>query len=156
MCPREIRYGLVFQTPEDHQWRSVAILDSEGSRLGVHHKFGNLRDNEKKRFLNSFDAWCANISRPKRYHGWDKSEQNGRYADCFVFKGKENASSLRLYGFLCHPKSTDPRFLMCALAHYAYKNEKETDFAELDRVLRIMQTEGIMQSIKAYFKGASK
>jgi hypothetical protein len=154
MCPIKIRYVLRFKTPEDHPRRAVALLDVAEGGSAICEKFDGLRDNEKWRFLNSFQNWCDMINNPKRYHGWDRSEQGGKYIDCFTFKGPGDNRSLRLYGFLCHPKVDDSRFQLCVLTHYAYKNENETDFSELDRVHGTRQLESVPGSIQRALLGS--
>lgn len=152
MCPGIARYRLDFQTSKDHKQRCVAFLISSDGQTGAYSVFKNLRDNQKNRFRSNFDHWCSGGFCNTRHHGYNKSQHGGKYNECYTFKGKDAKNMLRIHGFLCNPRSSDRRFQFCVLAHHAYKEGHEIDPSELDRVLRIKSTPGVMQTIAESFR----
>lgn len=119
--------------------RGIGFLVFPGNKVvTAHAKFNKLPPKERRWMEKSFDWWVSGAGRNNnRFHGWDKSEFNGKYTECFVFKGDEN----RLYGFLCHPKKQDgdPSFQFCVLIAHAQKNQWETEeaFLKLSEELRL-------------------
>lgn len=152
MCPNASVYSLEFLTSRKHGWRCVAFLVSSHERLLARAIFRGLRENEQRRFRANFDNWCARVNYPKGYHGWNKSEFDDKYKECFVFKGREGQSQLRLYGFLIHPDAKRPRFELCVLADHAYKNTHKTDLADLGRVEKLRTDPEVKAAIIAYFR----
>jgi hypothetical protein len=138
MCPVAITYKLDFITSKDHERRCVAFLISSDSKLRALAAFRSLRANEKRRLLTRFDHWCAGVVNTKAYHGWNKSEFSGRYDKCFVFKGNEGGSQLRLYGFLIHPEC-------------AYKKTNATDPKDLERTEQLRTDPRVIEAIKTTF-----
>jgi hypothetical protein len=138
MCPLP-RYHLRLLTPEsDDLQRGVGILISTDGKIKANAAFEGLSEKEKSWLRVSFDHWCANREWiKKRYHGWTASEFEGKFRDCFVFKGGASSRKLRLYGFLCHPKRTNPRFELCVLVHPAYKEGNETYEPDLAKTKQI-------------------
>jgi hypothetical protein len=152
MCPVAITYKLDFITSKDHERRCVAFLISSDSKLRALAAFRSLRANEKRRLLTRFDHWCAGVVNTKAYHGWNKSEFSGRYDKCFVFKGNEGGSQLRLYGFLIHPECEKrPRFVLCVLTDYAYKKTNATDPKDLERTEQLRTDPRVIEAIKTTF-----
>jgi hypothetical protein len=93
----------------------------------------------------------------KRFHGWNKSQHEGKYTDCFVFKNVSEAA--RIYGFLCRPKAADPSYEMCVLVHYAQKKRWHTDTAELQRAHDLKNDPDILSALKdpdLFTKGKGK
>src|SRR6202041_1285932 len=88
-----------------------------------------LKENEKMYVQFSMSNWIdTGRDFDKRNHGF-KSGQAHR--ELYVFKKDNN----RFYGFLCHPlPRNEPRLLLCVLCIHAFKNERDTDQAELGRV----------------------
>ena len=69
-----------------------------------------------------------------------------------MFKPRGKRKESRFYGFLCHPQTlARPRFELCVLCIHALKTERETDDAELDRVLDWFST-GALNAIAMEFR----
>lgn len=116
----------------NHARRSVAFLQYPSPHVDIEGAFNRLDKASERFHLKSFDMWMDDHHRPKRYHGWNKTEHKGKYTRCFVFKNVSEGE--RLYGFLCRPKEpTDPQYEMCVLVLYAQKKTWNTDTSELDR-----------------------
>ena len=149
MCPIP-SYRLQLLTPEGKDAvRAVAILISSDGKVGANAAFDRLDRKEKAWFHVSFDYWRANqVGNNRRYHGWTKSQFQGKYCGCFVFKH----SQLRLYGFLYHPIKTNPRFEVCVLIHPAYKDRDETDPADLERTLQTGTKPEVVNAIEDHFR----
>ena len=126
-CKISIKNGLA------HPRRSVALLEYPASYVDITKAYSAL---DERYYLKSFDVWMDGHSRPKRYHGWNPSDYDGRYAHCYVFKNVDAGE--RLYGFLCRPKEpADFEYEMCVLVLYAKKKKDKTDPAELARAERM-------------------
>ena len=102
--------------------------------------------------MTRFDAWIDGKIEKKWYHGWDRSEFQGKYTNCFVFKCKEKRSEHRFYGFLYNPKLSNPRYQICVLVVHAFKNEWATDETDLKEVERIRTTPAVKKVIDDFFK----
>lgn len=134
-CTVTIKNGLV------HPRRSVALLSYPASYVNIVEAYSAL---DERYYLKSFDMWMDNLHRPKRYHGWNKSEHEGKHTKCYVFKYVEEGE--RLYGFLCRPREpNDPHYEMCVLVLHAQKKKWKTDVAELARAER-MRTDPHVQA----------
>jgi len=130
-----------------HAHRSVAFLQYPVPYVDVEGAFDSLDKASERFHLKSFDMWMDDHHRPKRYHGWNKSEHKGEYSDCFVFKNVGECE--RLYGFLCHPKAPeDPNYEMCVLVLYAQKKKWNTDTAELDRVEKMRKDTHVQAALQ--------
>lgn len=146
-------YRVEIESGKSHANRSVAFLISENNenkKVTAKDKFENLDITSKRSFRTRFDYWISGQrNKPSRYHGWDKSEYNGRYTKCFVFKYKIH----RLYGFLCNPqKEKNIRFEICILVVYAKKKEHETDETNLKNVEQIRTNIIVHNAIRNHFK----
>jgi hypothetical protein len=74
------------------------------------------------------------------------------YKECFTFKWKDAGTYHRFYGFLINPRpESDPRFQVCVLVAYASKNDENTDFTILDKIIRLRAREEITQAVKRLF-----
>ncbi len=125
-CKVTIKAGL------EHAHRAVALLTHSASFVDAAIKFEKLASNSERHYLRGFDLWLGDAHRPKRYHGFNKSEYGGRFTKCFTFKNVDVGE--RFYGFLCRPKDpSDPHFEMCVLVCYAKKKKDETDPSQLER-----------------------
>lgn len=113
--------------------RGIGFLEGHGE-LDAGSAFDGLPDNTRRQFITFVDQFLGcqpDIS--TRYHGY---RSKPKYRECYVFKPRGKKKESRFYGFLCHPlKKTRQRFELCVLCINAWKNERETDDAELDRVL---------------------
>jgi hypothetical protein len=130
MCPhkgKNHRCCIKIRAGKTHARRAVAFLhNAEFSYVNVTDVFEGLPENISDTFKRRFDNWIAALPGSPvphhQYHGWEKTDYDGKYIECFVFK----APGHRLYGFLCHPKSPgDKRYELCVLVlhddKYAHK-----------------------------------
>jgi hypothetical protein len=108
--------------------RGIGFLEGH-PELDAGMVFDGLTGTEKRQFMSRMDRWLSGLNSPSsQFHGFTSDPE---YKECFAFKYKEH----RLYGFLCNPLlRSNPRFRLCVLCIHATKHEKETDYAELDRV----------------------
>jgi len=152
MCSKSNLFRLIFVTNKDHPNRSVAFLDSLGERKEALAVFNGLHQRERNYLIVGFEYWRDKIPNNNRHHGWNKSEFQGKYISCYVFKGKEDNRQLRLYGFLCHPKIGD-RYELCVLVHFAYKKRHETEEPDLNKVIRMEIDPNVQSIVKENFFG---
>src|SRR6266850_8415215 len=94
----------------DHAHRSVAVLVEHAASYA---NLGGFSLQEERYHLKSFEYWVGGFHINERFHGWSKSQHEGKYTNCFVFKNV--AEGERFYGFLCRPKAKDPQYEMCVL-----------------------------------------
>jgi hypothetical protein len=142
-CTVEIRAG------EFSQRRGVAFLtNTKVSYVNISSEFESLDENTQRTFNTRFDSFVAGFdNKPNWYHGWDKSQYGGTYSGCFVVKARDD----RLYGFLCHPKAIDPRYLLCVLILHANKTDWTTDVTELKRARAMSLDNDVGQALKRLF-----
>ena len=92
--------------------RGIGFLEGH-KELDAGIEFDGFGGSDERYFRSSMDQWLDGANGPKaRFHNFKSDTE---YRECFVFKRDEH----RLYGFLCNPKDTDPRFQLCALCIYA-------------------------------------
>lgn len=137
------------KTSSKHPKRAVLFLkEHDASFVNVEEAFKALDEEIQDFFETSFDYWLEDHKRPRRFHGWDKSEFGGKYQECFVFKYDPH----RFYGFLCHPKEPeDGRFLGCVLVLHAKKDKWKTDEQELKRAEQMRQDLRVQNACKQAF-----
>jgi len=145
-------YNLEFITVEDHPTRGVLFLISEDRRVTAKLGFDGLNENTKRHFRTKFDYWLSGKPYSQGYHGWDKSQWQGKYTKCYVFTHNEKEIAQRLYGFLYNPKLSDPRYHVCILVRYARKTKHETDETDLKIVEEVRITPMVQRTIDDYFK----
>ena len=134
---------------KDHPMRGVAFLVSEDKIMTAKKAFDNLDRTCERSLRTRFDAWqSGQQNKSTRYHGWNKSEYNGRYTNCFVFKCKSH----RFYGFLYNPKEENKRYQICILVSHANKKEWETDEADLKYIEAIRTNLAVIRTVKEFFK----
>ena len=148
-------YKIELITPENHPRRGVAFLISEDERVTSKSSFDRLDENTKRMFQTRFDYWLSGKPYERGYHGWDKSQFQGKYTNCFVFTCREERKAQRLYGFLCNPKPSDQRYLVCILIRYASKTKHETDETDLKIVEEMRTLPPVQKAIADYFKEKS-
>ena len=107
--------------------RGIGFLEGHRS-LNAGTAFENFKLNIERKFRAHMDEWLDGADGPKTYFHVFKSDWEHR--NCFVFKCQEH----RLYGFLCHPKKSEPRFQLCAVCVYVTKHEHESDRTQQNRV----------------------
>jgi hypothetical protein len=144
-------YKIEFITPENHQRRGVAFLISENRRVTAKSGFDGLNENTERMFRVKFDYWLGGKPYPEGYHGWDKSEFQGRYTKCYVFTHNEKEVAQRLYGFLCNPKPSNPRYHICVLTRHARKTKHETDETDLKIVEEMRTSPAVQKAVKDFF-----
>ena len=129
--------------------RGIGFLEGH-PELAAGSAFDTLPENTSRQFIAFADQFIdchPDIS--TRYHGY---RSKPRYKDCYVFKPRGKKKESRFYGFLCHPqKKTRARFELCVLCVHALKNERETDDAELERVLGWLCNTGAQMAIAMEF-----
>ena len=96
-----------------NKMRSVAFLVC--NEFDGYDVYDRLSEKLKRHLSTSFDYWIMNKPMDKRFHGWNRSSFGGAYTNCFVFKLPHK----RFYGFLCNPKSRNPRYQLCATDGFA-------------------------------------
>ena len=140
-------YRIEVITGENHDWRGVAFLISDDRKVNAYRFYSglNVKHVIRRSFNTRFDQWRDGQPPKKhRYHGWNKPE----FKNCFVFKYKRN----RLYGFLCNPKSSNPRYQLCVLIEHATKNEFESDETNLKYVEEMGANIAVQSKVETYFK----
>ena len=101
-----------------------------------------------------FEYWVENRPPNKKwFHGWDQSEYQGKYTECFVFKCREKLLEHRFYGFLCNPKISNRGYRVCILVIHAYKEGYETDESDLKGVEELRKSPIVIRTINDYFRG---
>lgn len=142
------KYELELVTGEDHPKRAVAFLITEDKKITAKLRFDRLNRNSERVLRTRFDHW-VDYGPPnnKWFHGWSKTQYQGDYTKCFVFKCKKQ----RFYGFLCNPKESDRGFQVCVLVKHARKTKWETDEADLRKVEEIRTTTAVQKAINNYF-----
>ncbi len=128
--------------------RGVAFLTHASKTVNVTTAFEELGENTRRTFNTRFDHYSTGFDNPKWYHGWNKSQYEGAYQDCFVFKAQDD----RLYGFLCHPSLIDRRYLLCVLVLHANKNDWATDISELKRAKAMVSDNQVADALKRLFQ----
>jgi hypothetical protein len=123
---------LTFRTPSGFHFRTRAIGFLEGEEwLDAGEEFDGLREKDQEAMRNRIDHWLGGDVFKKYHHGFNAPE----HRNCYVFK----LQSLRLYGFLCHPKlESDRRFWLCVLTSGADKKQWKTESLFLDRAMRML------------------
>jgi hypothetical protein len=131
-----------------HKHRSVAVIEDHSSPLanlkGFFPKMPVTSDD--RYYRKSFDYWLGDFRNNRRFHGWDKSQYNGKFTECFVFKNVSEAE--RVYGFLCRPKRNDTNYEMCVLVHSATKKKWTTDTAELQRAKDMKSDADVLKALQ--------
>ncbi len=146
-------YKFEFMTDENHPKRSVAFLVPSNERNTAKQAFNKLGRNSELMLRSRFEAWVDRIFNKKWYHGWDQSQYQGRYTNCFVFKCSERRLEHRFYGFLCNPNPKNRSYQLCVLVIYARKREWETDEGDLKTVSGIREMPNVQKAIRDYYGG---
>jgi len=131
VSPDAITFRLVAEMRQGSR-RAVGFL--EGQReLDAAEWFYSLKTSRKRFVLDSMEDWASGgTDITTRYHG---SPNDREFPHSFVFKAKERRLGHRFYGYLYNPEpKTNSRLQICVLCIHAFKNEKDTDRAELKRV----------------------
>lgn len=119
--------------------RGVSFLVNSGDKhCNAKSVFDSLKKPAKKAVRHAFRAWLDHHDRLTwLFHGWPS---HPKYKGCFTFKWSEHSRMHRFYGFLQNANEYEQGFQLCVLIVHAVKDEKDTDFAELDRVIERRNT----------------
>lgn len=127
--------------------RSIVFLDGDGCQAISELK--GLTQNNERDVRNRFDYWVEGGKPHDNYfHGWPNLLA---YKDCIEFRWKEKKVRCRFYGFLCHPRKSDPSFHVCVLTGYDRKTTNDTDFTILDAAIRLKSHPDIKKLLEAEF-----
>jgi hypothetical protein len=129
--------------------RGIGFLEGH-PELDAGSEFDALPEKVLRQLFAFVDQWLGcSPDIPTRFHGY---RSGPKYRDCYVFKPRGKRKESRFYGYLCHPQpKTRQRFELCVLCIHALKNERETDDAELDRVLDWLCSNGARMAIAIEF-----
>jgi len=146
-----MEYGIEIIAGEDHPKRRVVFLISDDRKVTAKKAFDCLDRTGERTLRRRFDMWLDNQPGRKRYHGFNSSQFNGRYTNCFVFKcGKHNQE--RFYGFLRKSKERNPAYEICILVVHIKKKRDETEESDLKDVIALSETIAVQKAIKNFFK----
>lgn len=128
-----------------NSFRAVGFL--EGHReLTAKTFFDALQENQREYITTSILMWSdTGKDLSSRNHGF---KSGTTYRELYVFKQSTN----RFYGFLCNPILGNKRLHVCVLCIHAYKNERETDTAEQERVERWRLRAETAAALSAFYK----
>jgi hypothetical protein len=128
--------------------RGIAFLECESERdVNGKSVFDHLKTKIKSDLRSRFDYWLGGNTCVKYFHGWNDRDRK----ECFVFKWKHAGTYHRLYGFLFHPRTSDPGFQVCVLVSHAQKNTEDTDPSELVNVMRLRNRPEVIAAVKKAF-----
>jgi hypothetical protein len=102
----------------------------------------------RRQVWSRFDYWVAGGRNDNYFHGWPNEES---YKHCFVFKWKDNRLRHRLYGFLCNPLTTKPRFQLCVLVSHRTKSQHLTDPREKARAEGLRVDAAVKAAVAAVY-----
>ena len=130
--------------------RAVTLLEcSQDASVDASTAFGQLNEKKERELRDRFDFWISGGVNDKWFHGWPNSET---YSECYVFKWKHNRIDHRLYGFLCHPITSKPRFSVCVLVSHTTKSAWNTDSVVLDRINRLRADSDVIAAVREAFQ----
>ncbi len=133
--------------------RGLAFLICKSNPdINAKSTFDELNINRQRQIRTRFQWWLDGKVNDKWFHGWPNEPS---HKDCFVFKWKENRQNHRLYGFLCHPLTNNPRFQLCVLVSHASKNQLHTNPRELDGANKFKENEKVKKAIQGVSKTIS-
>jgi hypothetical protein len=156
MCPhkgKNHRCCIEVRAGKTHARRAVAFLHNEEfSYVNVTEVYERLpeviSDTFKRRFENWIAALPGNAVPHHQYHGWDKTDFDGQYIECFVFKAQEH----RLYGFLCRPKiPLDKQYELCVLVLHDDKHVHKTWEPNLKRSEKMRTNVEVIKAIEVEY-----
>lgn len=131
MSPEAIKFRLVRGMRQGSRRAVGFLVGHEG--LNAAEWFYSLKASRKSFTLVSMETWASGgTDINTRFHGFPNDTE---YPLSFVFKTTDNKLGHRFYGYLDNPEpTTNPRLQICILCIHAFKNERDTDRAELKRV----------------------
>jgi hypothetical protein len=128
--------------------RAVGFLtDPSDPKMNGLVKFQGLRPSHDRTLRTRFEHWIDGNIKPNWFHGWP---QDQNYKKCITFKWDENKVHNRLYGYTCHPSTTNPSFQVSVLIFHDTK-EDVTNFSILNRILVISESAAALNSIREIF-----
>jgi hypothetical protein len=125
------------------------IADPPDKDINAKAIFESLSEDDQRTLRSRFDYWLDGGKHDKYFHGWPNEQV---YKDCFVFK----LQKLRLFGFLCHPRKDEPRFLLCVLVSHSIKDGWEADKNEKDRMNELKKDPKVKEAHTDVKKSCSK
>jgi hypothetical protein len=136
--------------------RGLAFLDcDEDADVNAKKVFEALKPKRQYTVRDRFDHWLDGGQFKKYHHGWPNDPDR---RNCYVFKWLDGNTGHRLYGFLCHPRGSDPKFQVCVLVAHSQKNENETEQWVINLVNRLRLDPDVLKDVRKrkVFKEASK
>jgi len=132
--------------------RAIVFLEADDDKwVNAFHEFSKIQKAAKQKEYHDvstrFDYWIDGNTHNLWFHGWS----DPKYRNCFVFKWKRGGVNQRFYGFLCHPRASDLKFVACVLATYATKSAHNTDEAILDRINSLRVDNAVADATHAMF-----
>lgn len=131
---------------KDSSRRTIIFL--EGGGCEARTAFCGLSNKSDRDIRARFDHWVDGAINDNYFHGWPNRAD---YKECFSFRWREQKVRCRLYGFLCHPRKSDPRFQACVLTGYDRKTSEDTDFAILDAAKRLKNDPHVKKLLESGF-----
>lgn len=148
-----LNYSIEVVSNRSDEKRGIGFLiATKDKKINGSQGFHGLSENEKRWFQTAFDWYVGNHINKKRHHGWDKSEFNGLYNRCYVFKAEHN----RLYGFLCNPKTGDQSFQFCVIVAHAAKRQWKTEVSFLQIAEECRNNLLVQKAVKLLFSNTIK
>jgi hypothetical protein len=140
------------QKPSDR--RAIAfVIRSGDASLDAYSVFSDLSAKKDREVRTRFDYWIDGGINDKYFHGWPNDPDNRHF---FVFKWNEGRGHNRLYGFICNPRKSNPRFQACILASHLVKTQWSTDTRELALVNALRSDPTVRAQVEFMFSENGK
>ncbi len=134
--------------------RAIAFLRGDDPFVNAWDFYQQLVQTKRRKIDRSFDYWINNRTNDTLHHGWTKSQHNGEFVDCHVFKVlKENE---RFYARKSHPLASDGRFELCLIVHALMKSQSDLPRSEARKVLEIASDGGVTRAVLVAFSEGSR
>jgi hypothetical protein len=112
----------------------LLVLDQKGAKKTI-----------KKQIVAAIRTWLQGVDKARKAHGWNKSQHNGKYVDCWVFKYETH----RVYGFLNRNSVLRHQ---CVLVHYCAKTKNASDTSVLAKIVEFSSTPEVIAALKKFEK----
>ena len=129
-----------------NQRRGILFLTGTHRFLRGPRDFNDLGHKERYTYMRKFESWLEGITHADWYHGYNRSEYNGKYSKCFQFEDKGRGT--RFYGFIIHPLANNRRFVLCVLSHFTTKNTHRTDESILAKMARLANDPEVLATLR--------
>lgn len=128
--------------------KAVGYLSKPGEKfVNAASEFSTLAPKVQKGLNTALTFWLQGMPRPKRHHGWDVGEHDGRHVNCYVFKHTDGS---RIYGFLSHP-TANKRAQICCLVHFTQKNQEKTELTILNQIETLRVEREVVAAVESYW-----